>query len=68
MEFGLIFWTIAKFADATHGRALRAPTCREFHETLWGAEGGSRGLCLRRRKVAASPPHKLFRLHFLDCE
>ncbi|MCL2108439.1 MAG: hypothetical protein FWH20_03725 [Oscillospiraceae bacterium] len=31
-----------------------------------GAEGGSRGLCLRRRKVAASPPHKLFRLHFLD--
>ncbi|MCL2109833.1 MAG: hypothetical protein FWH20_10870 [Oscillospiraceae bacterium] len=33
-----------------------------------GAEGGSRGLCLRRRKVAASPPHKPFRLHFLDCE
>ncbi|MCL2108303.1 MAG: hypothetical protein FWH20_03045, partial [Oscillospiraceae bacterium] len=31
-----------------------------------GAEGGSRGLCLRRRKVAASPPHRLFRLHFLD--
>ncbi|MCL2108371.1 MAG: hypothetical protein FWH20_03385 [Oscillospiraceae bacterium] len=48
---------------------MPAPTCAGLScGVAVGAEGGSRGLCLRRRKVAASPPHKLFRLHFLDCD
>ncbi|MCL2108733.1 MAG: hypothetical protein FWH20_05250 [Oscillospiraceae bacterium] len=32
-------------------------------------QSGQRGVVgVRRAQITASPPHKLFRLHFLDCD